>query len=108
MASIVAAREFHDLAVLVFHDDGGPKLAAARRSAPIDDDAAGNSGRLVRDFTDRRSEEHTSELQSLMRNSYPVFCLKNNNNTPSGKQETTKPKNANTTIYTKYLQENTN
>src|SRR3546814_3604218 len=28
-----------------------------------------------------RSEEHTSELQSLMRISYPVFCLKKNNNT---------------------------
>src|SRR3546814_1772192 len=30
-----------------------------------------------------RSEEHTSELQSLMRISYAVFCLKtkNNNNT---------------------------
>src|SRR3546814_9748941 len=27
----------------------------------------------------RRSEEHTSELQSLMRNSYAVFCLKNKN-----------------------------
>src|SRR3546814_1831064 len=31
-------------------------------------------------WTDRiyidRSEEHTSELQSLMRNSYAVFCLK--------------------------------
>src|SRR3546814_8760453 len=27
-----------------------------------------------------RSEEHTSELQSLMRNSYDVFCLKNKNN----------------------------
>src|SRR3546814_9998670 len=26
-----------------------------------------------------RSEEHTSELQSLMRNSYAVFCLKNQN-----------------------------
>src|SRR3546814_7249564 len=26
--------------------------------------------------TKRRSEEHTSELQSLMRNSYAVFCLK--------------------------------
>src|SRR3546814_2268304 len=26
--------------------------------------------------TDRRSEEHTSELQSLMRTSYAVFCLK--------------------------------
>src|SRR3546814_9162162 len=24
----------------------------------------------------RRSEEHTSDLQSLMRNSYAVFCLK--------------------------------
>src|SRR3546814_4475520 len=28
----------------------------------------------------RRSEEHTSELQSLMRNSYAVFCLKNKKN----------------------------
>src|SRR3546814_4994571 len=28
----------------------------------------------------RRSEEHTSELQSLMRISYAVFCLKKNNN----------------------------
>src|SRR3546814_5128321 len=26
----------------------------------------------------QRSEEHTSELQSLMRNSYAVFCLKKN------------------------------
>src|SRR3546814_5286881 len=31
-------------------------------------------GRLFR--TARRSEEHTSELQSLMRISYAVFCLK--------------------------------
>src|SRR3546814_8591070 len=30
---------------------------------------------------DSRSEEHTSELQSLMRNSYAVFCLKKKNNT---------------------------
>src|SRR3546814_9891864 len=28
-----------------------------------------------------RSEEHTSELQSLMRISYAVFCLKKNNQT---------------------------
>src|SRR3546814_8342762 len=27
---------------------------------------------------DARSEEHTSELQSLMRTSYAVFCLKKN------------------------------
>src|SRR3546814_1419106 len=31
------------------------------------------SGGIFRDF---RSEEHTSELQSLMRISYAVFCLK--------------------------------
>src|SRR3546814_10496421 len=29
------------------------------------------------------SEEHTSELQSLMRNSYPVFCLKKTNTKPT-------------------------
>src|SRR3546814_9253304 len=31
----------------------------------------------------RRSEEHTSELQSLMRISYAVFCLKNTITTKS-------------------------
>src|SRR3546814_8468447 len=31
--------------------------------------------------TDLRSEEHTSELQSLMRISYAVFCLKKKNKT---------------------------
>src|SRR3546814_9352571 len=30
-----------------------------------------------------RSEEHTSELQSLMRISYAVFCLKKKKNTPT-------------------------
>src|SRR3546814_7905860 len=30
-----------------------------------------------------RSEEHTSELQSLMRISYAVFCLKKNNTQPT-------------------------
>src|SRR3546814_5921416 len=36
-----------------------------------------------------RSEEHTSELQSLMRNSYAVFCLKKKN-TRANRTETTK------------------
>src|SRR3546814_9925980 len=31
---------------------------------------------FMQDFRKRRSEEHTSELQSLMRISYAVFCLK--------------------------------
>src|SRR3546814_2441675 len=33
-----------------------------------------------RDVLTHRSEEHTSELQSLMRISYAVFCLKKKNN----------------------------
>src|SRR3546814_3415867 len=36
-----------------------------------------NSGRFS--ATTPRSEEHTSELQSLMRISYAVFCLKKKN-----------------------------
>src|SRR3546814_10784023 len=35
-----------------------------------------------RTLEDKRSEEHTSELQSLMRISYAVFCLKKKNTTP--------------------------
>src|SRR3546814_4174139 len=34
----------------------------------------------VAELTLRRSEEHTSELQSLMRISYAVFCLKKKRN----------------------------
>src|SRR3546814_3744534 len=42
-----------------------------RRSPP--------AGRNLRRYRDARSEEHTSELQSLMRISYAVFCLKKKN-----------------------------
>src|SRR3546814_9753716 len=37
-----------------------------------------------------RSEEHTSELQSLMRNSYAVFCLKKKNTQRIDHTHTTK------------------
>src|SRR3546814_10838761 len=37
-----------------------------------------------------RSEEHTSELQSLMRNSYAVFCLKTKNTKQTKKHNTQK------------------
>src|SRR3546814_11929687 len=35
---------------------------------------------LANQAVNARSEEHTSELQSLMRISYAVFCLKKKNN----------------------------
>src|SRR3546814_4463380 len=46
----------------VRHEDGGAAVFAGQ--------AGDGVGRAV------RSEEHTSELQSLMRISYAVFCLK--------------------------------
>src|SRR3546814_13089608 len=42
---------------------------------------AWDSTSTFRNFSVKRSEEHTSELQSLMRISYAVFCLKQKNNT---------------------------
>src|SRR3546814_1906428 len=44
--------------------------------ALIDDDHAAEVMRACGVALDDRSEEHTSELQSLMRISYAVFCLK--------------------------------
>src|SRR3546814_7441238 len=44
------------------------------KCAPLD--AAGRVGPVHAIAHDGRSEEHTSELQSLMRISYAVFCLK--------------------------------
>src|SRR3546814_5551973 len=41
----------------------------------------GELAELVGSNASTRSEEHTSELQSLMRISYAVFCLKKQQNT---------------------------
>src|SRR3546814_3453972 len=40
------------------------------------------------DISASRSEEHTSELQSLMRISYAVFCLKKKKETHTTKEQT--------------------
>src|SRR3546814_7927754 len=56
----------HDLAVARLLAD---RLMVMRRSRVVE------SG-LTDQILDDRSEEHTSELQSLMRTSYAVFCLK--------------------------------
>src|SRR3546814_5223021 len=44
---------------------------------------ADRRGRVRPGSGPRRSEEHTSELQSLMRISYAVFCLKKKKNEPT-------------------------
>src|SRR3546814_4647520 len=50
-----------------------PRAAAACRSGRVS-----RASRPPTFFSPARSEEHTSELQSLMRISYAVFCLKKN------------------------------
>src|SRR3546814_5089767 len=55
---------------------------SARRRALTSDRHRRTAGRqcasCAAPLPDARSEEHTSELQSLMRISYAVFCLKKN------------------------------
>src|SRR3546814_6107562 len=48
----------------------------------------------------RRSEEHTSELQSLMRISYAVFCLKKKKQQLNHTNENTRMQQTNTTLKT--------
>src|SRR3546814_1770337 len=54
--------------------------AAAHDPEPDGADPGGDAAALAQEGDDAaevaRSEEHTSELQSLMRISYSVFCLK--------------------------------
>src|SRR3546814_2540831 len=68
----------HD-AVAEFHVEALAMEKGARQSHAVIDD---QQIALQREGRRRRSEEHTSELQSLMRISYAVFCLKTKNNKP--------------------------
>src|SRR3546814_2337248 len=52
-----------------------PDARVPHRRQPAPDRLEGDRARAQADLA-RRSEEHTSELQSLMRISYAVFCLK--------------------------------
>src|SRR3546814_7010330 len=77
------------------HRRGRAKAARGTFSAARTRQGGARPDRLV------RSEEHTSELQSLMRISYAVFCLKKkrttdeNSNTQT-RTNKTKPKTLNT------------
>src|SRR3546814_8097651 len=55
--------------------------SATKRPLPMNSEERKPSGKVV-----VRSEEHTSELQSLMRISYAVFCLKKKTQTISKHQ----------------------
>src|SRR3546814_2153325 len=73
----------HDTPTMQVENDG--KVEPALRRPDIGDVArpltvGGGCGKIaVQPVCRDRSEEHTSELQSLMRISYAVFCLKQKN-----------------------------
>src|SRR3546814_7806581 len=77
-----SARLLHDEAQRHGRDDARhlagvrptPPLCAGRPGTGVQGDVRRSVRPAVRD--QRRSEEHTSELQSLLRISYAVFCLK--------------------------------
>src|SRR3546814_6534435 len=71
---------------LALAERGLHALRAADADRAVLDQAVMMRGRMVHPLGGEpqlqrygRSEEHTSELQSLMRNSYAVFCLKKKN-----------------------------
>src|SRR3546814_7570390 len=80
---------------------GLPELAQAVRPCADHDRVYRMSARAAARAIDAlrrgwRSEEHTSELQSLMRNSYAVFCLKKKQTTKRHMYYRTKTTKANT------------
>src|SRR3546814_10173392 len=63
----------HDAQACRSRPDAGRQ---AGRCRPRRGDGRAETGACRRPHRAKRSEEHTSELQSLMRISYAVFCLK--------------------------------
>src|SRR3546814_5864655 len=63
--------------LLVWCEQGGPPCAGAPGDSGFGTHLAGAivSSQLAGEISRERSEEHTSELQSLMRISYAVFFL---------------------------------
>src|SRR3546814_1616800 len=54
-----------------------------QQGCPVINGTEAGSGEEHHDCAEQRSEEHTSELQSLMRISYAVFCLKKKKKQPT-------------------------
>src|SRR3546814_5753624 len=72
-----ALRSLEHLHVLEVEQRSGPgAVAGVLQALPTGRHDFGEVGRDRRRGAQIRSEEHTSELQSLMRISYAVFCLK--------------------------------
>src|SRR3546814_8703616 len=73
-----------DAEMLPIGSRDGDASAATMRAIP----SSARGGEAQRHQPLDRSEEHTSELQSLMRISYAVFCLKKKKNESNNRRHT--------------------
>src|SRR3546814_6500229 len=112
--AVLAATQLFDMGTSLF--GGGPQIAVLLASAlqtvwlsiattlhlsrfRAERDTARAAQAELRELAERdpltgllnRSEEHTSELQSLMRISYAVFCLKKKKNTTNNRNPIPQP-----------------
>src|SRR3546814_5349169 len=99
--SLSAARELLEHSL----ESGAPVLISA--DARLDGELLRLTAQSIQplDEVAARSEEHTSELQSLMRISYAVFCLKKKKHEPT-RPRTNKHRTNNTnttTLQTKHI-----
>src|SRR3546814_1090056 len=86
------------------HPDDRGRRSGGRRPGQVGPNQLRRHSRRAGPARATRSEEHTSELQSLMRTSYAVFCLKKKKKHKNTKLKT-KPNNAkHTTSHTKLNQ----
>src|SRR3546814_985335 len=78
-ADLEAWKKFEEAGTIVTRLSQGDVEAFTKLAVPLWYNWANkdkNAARIFQIQLDYRSEEHTSELQSLMRISYAVFCLK--------------------------------
>src|SRR3546814_4823753 len=92
---------YHDIeSLFAFAEEGDTLTAAVRKDGIVSLSIDGSFAKELETGPDNlvlraaellkrryRSEEHTSELQSLMRISYAVFCLKKKNTTVINKHQ---------------------
>src|SRR3546814_1325576 len=73
VAQILRSRQLHAIRAI---NPNAERAAAVRQKVKIPILACGRRKTIQAGLGGARSEEHTSEPQSLMRNSYAGFCLK--------------------------------
>src|SRR3546814_1550009 len=85
LCPVLSAESHHEPKRRTVHD----RASTPQAHCPVASRSKDAHAERLRDPEPSRSEEHTSELQSLMRISYAVFCLKQKKNQRTQDERTT-------------------